>query len=344
MNKKIILIASISAGVLLIGGGVTTFVLVSNSSKNVAPAPEPEPPEFTITLNHTILSLKEGEQETLVATTSEAATITWASLDETIATVTQEGLVSALKEGTTTVTASANNKSASCTINVTKDEPPVFTITLNEERIDLKEDEDFTLVATTSEPATVVWASNDEQIATVDQNGHVVAMKEGNTYISATANEKTAYCEVYVTKEVVPPDPDTPITLRWGTHNLTNIDDLQNGEEKGPYQLNLVTSSTSSDSFTGRFSIELAGPAISGEYKLLDYIYIRVYESTTKENALIDINSSVAQKSQYTDITMAGNATKTLYVYIGMDEIPPYIYNELQYDYVNIIFDWNPIL
>lgn len=341
MTKKWILITSLSAGALLIGGGVVTFVLVSNSSKNVAPAPEPEPPEFTITLNHTILSLKEGESDTLIATTSEPATITWSSLDETIATVTQEGLVSALKEGTTTVTASANEKSASCTIQVSKDEPPVFTITLNESRLDLKEGEDFTLIATTSEPATVTWSSGDSNIATVDTNGHVVAIAEGDTYIQASANGVNAYCEVYVTKEV-PPSPD-PITMQWGTHTLVDIDDLANGEEKGAYQLRLVTVTSASDTLDTRLTVSLTS-SNNGEYKLIDYLFIRVYSSSVKENALIDINSGVANKSQSADITITGSETKTLYVYIGMDEVAPYIYDSLSEDIVFVTFDWNPVL
>ena len=335
MTKKWILISSISLGALLIGGGVTTFVIVTS---NKSDAPVVPPSEFSITLNHTLLTLKEGESQSLVATTSEPATITWSSLDESIATVTSEGLVYAVKEGETTVTATAKEKTASCTIKVSKDEePPSFTITLNEERLDLKEGESFDLIATPSEPATITWSSNDTSVATVTQTGHVVAVKEGTTFITASANDVDAYCEIYVTKE------NAPIELKWGTIGLTNIDALNNGEEQGPYQLQLVTTSESSDTFTGRFSAYFTSNSTK-EYKLIDYLFLRVYESTTKENAIIDINSSKEEKSDYVDIGMSGSETKNLYVYIGMDLVSPYIYNQLANDEVEIFFDWSPVL
>ena len=336
MKKRVIIISSIAIAALLIGGGVLTFVLINNAKQEKNPS---KPQDFTIALDKPILELKEGETATLVATTSEPATVTWATLDEEIATVSQEGLVTALKEGNTTVTASAKGKSASCTIAVSKDEPQEFTITLNESRLDLKEGETFDLIATTSEPATVTWSVNDDSIASVDQTGHVVALKEGNTFVTASANDVSAHCSIYVTKEVVP--VDTPITLSWGTHTLNDIDDLGNGEEKGPYQINLVTTSTSSDTYTGRFSVELTSTS-NNQYKLIDYLFIRVYNSSVKNNPLIDINSST-NKSSYTDVTMAGNETKTLYIYIGMEEVAPYIFNEFKNDFVNIVFDWNPL-
>ena len=335
MKKRVILISSIALAALLIGGGVLTFVLINNAKQEKNPS---KPQDFTISLNHTILQLKEGKTETLVATTSEAATVTWSSLDEEIATVSQEGLVTALKEGNTTVTASAKGKSASCTIEVSKDEQ-AFTIDLNETEINLKEGETFDLVATTSELATVTWSVVDDTIASVDQAGHVEALKEGTTFVVASANGVSKDCKVVVTKEVVP--VDTPINLSWGTSTLGDIDDLGNGEEKGPYQINLVTTSNSSESYTGRFSVELTSTS-NNQYKLIDYLFIRVYNSSVKNNPLIDINSST-NKSGYTDVTMTGNETKTLYVYIGMDEVAPYIFDELKNDFVNIVFDWSPL-
>lgn len=334
MKKGVIISISAIVALLLIGGGALTFALVSNAEKNNESSHKPT--DFTISLNHTILTLKEGESETLVATTSKKVTLTWKSADEEIATVTQEGLVTAIKEGTTVVTASANKKSASCTIEVIKDEPPIFTIELNETRLDLKEGEEFDLEATTSEPATVTWSSNDSKVATVDQSGHVVAVSEGNTFITATANNVSAHCEIYVTKE----ETDTPITLSWGTHNLTDIDELGNGEEKGPYQLILVTSSASTETFTGRFTVSLSSQS-NNEYRLIDYLYVRVYDNTNKENPLIDINSTSSSKTGYTDIEMTGNESKTLYLYIGLNEVAPYIYQAFQNESVFVTFDWS---
>lgn len=81
-------------------------------------------PEATsVTLNKTTTSIAEGANETLTATvTPEGASqvVTWSSSDDTKAKVDASGKVTAVAEGTATITAkTANNKSATCTVTVT---------------------------------------------------------------------------------------------------------------------------------------------------------------------------------------------------------------------------------
>ena len=92
-----------------------------------APAPVVKKYVSDITLNKTTLSLEEGKNETLTATVAPAdaddKTLYWYSSDETIATVDENGKVTALKEGTVTITAEANDGNgaeASCAVTVTK--------------------------------------------------------------------------------------------------------------------------------------------------------------------------------------------------------------------------------
>ncbi len=74
-----------------------------------------------VTLNHEKLSLTEGETATLTATVSPEhatdKTVTWSSDDEKVATV-ENGTVTAVKKGTTTITATAGEASASSTVTV----------------------------------------------------------------------------------------------------------------------------------------------------------------------------------------------------------------------------------
>ncbi len=90
-------------------------------------------PVESVSLNKTELNLIEGGSETLTATVAPGdatdRTVTWSSADATVATVEQNGYVTAVKEGKTTVTAMAGGKSASCTVTVTK--PIKFSITPN---------------------------------------------------------------------------------------------------------------------------------------------------------------------------------------------------------------------
>ncbi len=77
-----------------------------------------------VSLNKSVLSLKTGEAETLIATISPDKatnkTVAWKSSDNDVAAVDNTGKVTAIKEGTATITATTEdgNFSASCTVSV----------------------------------------------------------------------------------------------------------------------------------------------------------------------------------------------------------------------------------
>ena len=87
--------------------------------------PNPEEPTVAVTgvtLDQTTASVEEGKTVTLTATVVPAdatdKVVTWSSGDLTIATVSN-GIVTGVKEGSTTITATAGGKSASCAVTVT---------------------------------------------------------------------------------------------------------------------------------------------------------------------------------------------------------------------------------
>lgn len=93
------------------------------------PTPSGTPGESIVTIDSISLKdtliLVEGEKETLKVTiTPDDATdktITWSSNNEKVATVSQKGVVTAIKEGTATIIAkSSNDKEANCVVTVTK--------------------------------------------------------------------------------------------------------------------------------------------------------------------------------------------------------------------------------
>ena len=81
-------------------------------------------PVTSVTLNKTSASLKVGETVTLSATISPDdatdKTVTWTTSDATVATVSN-GVVTAKKMGTVTITAQAGDKTANCTVKVLSD-------------------------------------------------------------------------------------------------------------------------------------------------------------------------------------------------------------------------------
>ncbi len=170
-----------------------------------------------ITLDKNEIELEGGETATLVAQIAPEnvtdKTVTWSSEDESIATVDATGKVTALKEGTTTITVASNDeakKSASCQVTVTKSIIEVTELTLDSTAVELEEGEDVTFTVTVlPEDATikdVTWSSDDESVATVDATGKVTAVKAGEATITATATDgsgKTVSCTVTVKEPII---------------------------------------------------------------------------------------------------------------------------------------------
>ena len=81
-----------------------------------------------VTLNKETTSIKEGETEKLIATiapdNATDQTVTWESSDNTIATVADNGTVTAVAKGeaTITVTTTDGGETATCEVTVTKEE------------------------------------------------------------------------------------------------------------------------------------------------------------------------------------------------------------------------------
>ena len=159
-------------------------------------------PVTSVTLNKTTASLKVGETVTLSATVNPSdatdKTVTWTTSDATVATVSN-GVVTAKKIGTATITAKAGEKTASCTITVVP--TPVNSVTLSKTSASLKVGETVTLAATVNPSdatdKTVTWITSDATVATVS-NGVVTAKKLGTATITAKAGEKTATCLISV--------------------------------------------------------------------------------------------------------------------------------------------------
>ena len=134
--------------------------------------------------------------------------VVWASSKQSVASVSETGFVSALSEGSSTITATAGGKEGSCTITVVKGFVAVSSIELNKKTLTLTEGDEFVLEATVkpddATDKTVTWNSLNSEVATVGNDGKVLAIKEGEAKITAKAGDITAECPVIVEKKVIP--------------------------------------------------------------------------------------------------------------------------------------------
>lgn len=161
--------------------------------------------------------------------TIEEAGVTWQSSDESVATVSAEGLVTAVKNGAAVITAASGDLSDS--IDVTVMQSPA-SIMIDPDRITLAEAGDTAQLAATVLDheghgivgADVTWESGDETIATVDGQGLVTAVGAGTVEIAARSGEASSVSAVTV-KEAVS-DREVLTAL----YHATNGDEWTNNE------------------------------------------------------------------------------------------------------------------
>lgn len=132
--------------------------------------------------------------------------VKWESSDENILTIDDEGYFKAGPEaGEATVTASfdfgGKTYSDTCKVFVRYS---VESIKVSDKKIDLKQGETKTLTVDVSPKKatiqTVKWYSQDESIATVDENGVVTAVNKGTVKVYALSDDEfyKSTCEVRV--------------------------------------------------------------------------------------------------------------------------------------------------
>ena len=134
--------------------------------------------------------------------------VTWSSSNASVATISSTGLVTAKGEGTTTIICKANDESGvqdSCVVTVNSKKPTSISI---RSQLAMKIGDTYTISETVSPydaAYTLTWSSDNTSVATVDKDGNVKAIGEGNAKVTVeTDNGKTATCDVSVIKESVP--------------------------------------------------------------------------------------------------------------------------------------------
>ena len=164
----------------------------------------------SLTLNQSDAHLKASETLALAVTVGpDEATnkkVDWKSDDETVASVSADGVVTAHKVGQTSIHAIANDgggAKATCTITV--DPTMVSSITLSQENLAIRKNHTAQLSAivapTDATNASFIWSSTNEDVAKVSEDGVISAIAPGDAVIKATSQDGSqveASCQVKV--------------------------------------------------------------------------------------------------------------------------------------------------
>jgi candidate alpha-glucanase; glycoside hydrolase family 87 len=143
----------------------------------------------------------------------------YSSSDEAVATVDAEGVITAIKEGQSTITVEVGSRGrkAEFTLTVAKKVIAVESVVLDEAvrgGIELELGETFelaskvTVLPENATNRTVTYSSSDEAKVTVSNDGVITAVAEGSAIITVTADGKDASFEV----TVIVPDTNVYIT------------------------------------------------------------------------------------------------------------------------------------
>ena len=164
----------------------------------------------------TSLTLENGESAVLTAVSSTGHKVTWKSAKTSIASVSENGKVTAKKPGTTTVTAKVDGTSVNCKVTVKSP-----TVRLMPSKISLYRREKYKLKVSSTSKTTPVWKTNKKSVATVDETGKVTAVKHGTAVITVTVDGVSKNCEVTVRSPKITFE-QTTITLHPGERARVN--------------------------------------------------------------------------------------------------------------------------
>ena len=175
-----------------------------------------------ITISQSSISIPQGKTYQLSAEVAPGdATnkeVTWSSDNPLVATVDNTGKVTGISPGTTIVkvVAKDGNKMASCTVEVTAAHIAISFINLNpgNKTINVGDSQQIgvTFSPTNATNKNVTWSSNNESVATVNENGLVTATGVGTAWIYATP-EDNPLKEKYATIKVDAGIPVTSVSL-----------------------------------------------------------------------------------------------------------------------------------
>lgn len=139
--------------------------------------------------------------------------VTWKSSDENVVTVDEKGKVTAVGNGTATITVISVSGNYTATVAVTVKIPvEIEKISIEAEKETLTKIGESTELKVKIEPENadaqkLIWKSDNEMIAAVDENGKVTAIGNGMAIITVTTEDGKNTASITITVKI----PDEPV-------------------------------------------------------------------------------------------------------------------------------------
>lgn len=207
-------VATVADGVITaVGSGTAQITAVADGVESEPCVVTVREHVSSVTISHSV-SVVQGQTNTIsISVLPESAydkTYSLTSLDETIATVDQDGTVHGIAPGETTITITTNDLGLTdvCNVTVTDSAVHVESVELDcEETIEMFIGDELTLGAhvlpeNTTDEEGIEWALQDSEsgIVSVYSYGKIVALGEGTATVRATSVANVdAYADVTIT-------------------------------------------------------------------------------------------------------------------------------------------------
>ena len=198
------------------------------------PTPPPAPVATSISVtpsSHTLATI--GATVQLMATVRDqnnnpmtGQAVTWSSSNTAVATVSGNGLVTAVANGAAQIRAQSGNATGTANITVTEPVPTRITVAPTSHTLETI-GETVQLSATVRDQRnnimsgqSITWSSSDAAVATVSGAGLVTAVSNGMAEITATSGSLSASASITVSASV-----PTSLTIEPDAHTLEAIGD-----------------------------------------------------------------------------------------------------------------------
>jgi len=211
-------VATVDANGLMtaVAAGSATITGTSEGKSDAATVSVVQGPVSSVVLTPDTVSMFTGQTTPLVATTRDATgavvtgtPVAWSTSNSSVATVSSEGVVTAVSVGTATITATSNGHNGTATVIVSS--VPVASVTVSPSSVSVVQGGTTSLTATMKDASgnvlanrAVSWSSSNTQVATVSGTGVVTGVGAGTTTINAVSENKGGSATVTVTPPVTP--------------------------------------------------------------------------------------------------------------------------------------------
>jgi uncharacterized protein YgiM (DUF1202 family)/uncharacterized protein YjdB len=159
-----------------------TSKILPTQAPTEAPTEPPTTVAETLSLSASAATVYTGCYYQLIATSN--STVSWSSSNTSIATVSSDGIVTALAKGSVTITASTSTKSASCKLTIISGS----SVSLSHSSVSVTAGKTFLARCYTD---SITWTSSNTAVATVN-NGYILGKKAGKSVVTVSTSSGAA--------------------------------------------------------------------------------------------------------------------------------------------------------